>query len=166
MTAKTTRTKRPTKKPAAKRTKKAAKRVAGKQAKITQPKGRADHLKPYRWRPGQSGNLSGRPKEGPSFRKRLRQFFASEVDPEIRAKLRRRFGDAVDDMDKFDLLVYAVGTAALKGDRHAIDVVLDRLDPKSIIEAPPVSVTVGVGVRDIQKDWPRGVDGGTDADRQ
>ena len=32
----------------------------------------------------------------------------------------------------------------------------------SIIEAPPVKVKVAVGVRE----WPEGVDGGTDADRQ
>ncbi len=36
-----------------------------------------------------------------------------------------------------------------------IDAILDRLDPKSIIEAPPVNVKVAIGIRS----WPEGVDG-------
>ena len=52
-----------------------------------------------------------------------------------------------------------------------IEVILDRLEPKSIIEAPPVMVKVAIGTRswpegeDGGDGWPEGMDGKTDGDR-
>lgn len=43
-----------------------------KQAKRDDPK-RADHLEPYRWKKGQSGNVKGRPKGAVGLTKRIEQ---------------------------------------------------------------------------------------------
>lgn len=45
--------------------KKPKKSKAKRQQAKARPKPKTDHLKPYQWKPGQSGNLDGRPKSKP-----------------------------------------------------------------------------------------------------
>ena len=46
-----------------------------------QPSNKADHLEPFRWKKGQSGNLKGRPK-GKSMKEYSKEYLASMTDKE------------------------------------------------------------------------------------
>ncbi len=47
---------------------------------LTVTPNRADHLKPYRWQDGQSGNPSGRPKAVTEFRRKSRELAMKAVE--------------------------------------------------------------------------------------
>ena len=163
MTAKAKRAESTAKKPATKRAKRVAKRKTApvqKQRKnnVARRKGGCTGKG---FMPGESGNPGGRPK-GPSFRKIARDMLDAEAEADLRDALRPKVGKLVDKFTRMELIAFLTIRRAIKGDKHAIDTLLDRLDPKSIVEAPPVDVKVSVGVRE----WPPGADGGTDADRQ
>ena len=76
--------------------------------------GKADHLKPYQWQKGQSGNPSGRPKDQPS----------------IEASMRQRLSEVDDGKQLVDALVMTAIKKALKGDHRFWTSILERLDGK------------------------------------
>ena len=74
---------------------------------------KADHLKQFQWKKGQSGNPSGRPKGIPS----------------LEAALRRRLEEA-DGADWMQALVEVAFKKATKGDHRFWNSILERLDGK------------------------------------
>lgn len=76
-------------------------------------KGSTDHLKPYQWKKGQSGNPSGRPKGAPSLEAAIRNHLDGEDGKEfIRG------------------LVEVAVRKAMKGDHRFWNSILERLDGK------------------------------------
>ena len=76
-------------------------------------KGKADHLKQFQWKKGQSGNPSGRPKGIPSLEAALRQ------------RLEQSDGEAF-----MRALVDVAFKKAMKGDHRFWTSILERLDGK------------------------------------
>jgi hypothetical protein len=76
--------------------------------------GKADHLRPYQWQKGESGNPSGRPKGRPS----------------IEAEIRRRLSQDEDGSQLVEALVMAAIKKALKGDHRFWTSIIERLDGK------------------------------------
>ena len=76
-------------------------------------KGKADHLKQFQWKKGQSGNPSGRPKGIPSLEAALRQ------------RLEQSDGE-----DVMRALVDVAFKKAMKGDHRFWTSILERLDGK------------------------------------
>jgi hypothetical protein len=72
---------------------------------------RADHLKQYRWKKGQSGNPGGRAK-GKS----------------IVAELRSLLNEGIDDVDLAKALAEVAYKHALKGDFRFYEMILERMD--------------------------------------
>ena len=75
---------------------------------------KADHLKQFQWKKGQSGNPSGRPKGIPS----------------IEAAMRNRLSEVDDGKQLVDALVMTAIKKALKGDHRFWNSILERLDGK------------------------------------
>ena len=75
---------------------------------------KADHLKPYQWQKGQSGNPSGRPKDQPS----------------IEAAMRRLLADGNSGQELVNALVMVAVKKALKGDHRFWNSILERVDGK------------------------------------
>ena len=76
--------------------------------------GKADHLKPYQWKKGESGNPSGRPQGRPS----------------IEAEIRRRLSENKDGDILVEGLVTAAIRKALEGDHRFWTSIIERLDGK------------------------------------
>ena len=81
---------------------------AGKQS--TSKRGRADHLKPHQWKPGQSGNPAGR-MPGRTFTDIAKKYLADHGDAGLRE------------------LVEHVVEQARKGNAGALRELLARIDP-------------------------------------
>lgn len=78
----------------------------------------ASNIKPYRFKPGQSGNPSGRPKNRPQIPDLLRK-----IGAEKSAKGSK--------LTKIDLLMHRVYGHALKGESWAVQFIADRLEGKA-----------------------------------
>lgn len=91
---------------------------------------KVEHLKPHQWKPGQSGNPSGRPKGAVSLTAKLRQALEVEIKPGLTTA---------------DLLVKVAIKAASKGDYKFWKEILDRIDgkvPDKIQTDDPIKVIV------------------------
>jgi len=95
-------------------------------------RGSADHLKRYRWRPGQSGNPRGRPK-----RKTFAEVFYAVLQEKLTAKQRREFekkyGGKLENLTsatKMEVLARVIIDNALRANLDAFREIGDRLDPK------------------------------------
>jgi hypothetical protein len=84
---------------------------------ISDPR-RADHLEPYKWKKGESGNPLGRPKGEVNLSMRLRK------------QLLEALPDCKTDAVKADLVILALVEEARSGNIQAIQMILDRLEGK------------------------------------
>ena len=88
--------------------------MAAEHASNSHGRNRADHLKPYRWAPGQSGNPNGRP-------------MGTSLTDCIRAILNRHLDDG---RLAVEALAEAGVKAALAGDYRFWNAILERVDGK------------------------------------
>ena len=79
---------------------------------------KADHLKQYRWKPGESGNPSGRPK-------------ATRSIPDILRKIALEEGGK-DGMLKIEVVLRKVYQYALEGKSWAVHFIADRTEGKAL----------------------------------
>jgi len=84
---------------------------------ISDPR-RADHLEPYKWKKGESGNPLGRPKGEVNLSMRLRK------------QLLEALPDCKTDAVKADLVILALVEEARSGNIQAIQMILDRHEGK------------------------------------
>lgn len=94
-----------------------------------------DEMRPYCWKPGQSGNIKGRPK-GASFTDIARQILGEPVNP-----------DEPDGPDKLDRLTRGVINAAVDGNPAALKELLARIDP-----APNHNININNNVSTVNDD--------------
>ena len=78
-----------------------------KQPKNSEKRNPADHLREFRWKPGQSGNLKGRPK-GKSLKEYSREYLSKMTDEE-----RMEF---MEGLNKVDIWKMAEGNPENKSD--------------------------------------------------
>ena len=82
--------------------------------------------KATRWKPGQSGNLKGRPKKTKDFERLL--------DRELSLSVRITDGGQILTMTKREILIKKLVNEALKGDRAALKLVLSFMKSQLTIE--------------------------------
>lgn len=85
--------------------------------KISDPR-RADHLVPYRWQQGESGNPLGKSKGEVNITSRLKR------------ELLKDLPNSKTDSCKADMVVAALVAEAREGNVQAINIILDRLEGK------------------------------------
>jgi len=98
------------------------------------PKGRADHLRPHQWKPGQSGNPKGRPKGrliSESMRARARQLVLSSPRLVEVAKVAGFTPGEMEGMTIADLMAEASLLHGLKGNPAFMSIFLNRVEGKT-----------------------------------
>ncbi len=98
------------------RSESSAEKATAQQSKNKQ--GRADHLKPHQWKPGQSGNPKGRVK-GPSLEERFLLLLEKKIDDSS-------------DKTRFDSLVDAIYDEGVGGNSKIMSEIMDRLWAKTL----------------------------------
>lgn len=100
--------------------------MAANSQKTAIPASRADHLKPYRWEKGQSGNISGRPVKKP-----ITEYYSERVTeplPEpIRRKLKLKKGATYGEALSLSLFMQAI-----KGKVAAAKEITDRIEGRPL----------------------------------
>ena len=91
--------------------------------------GQADHLMPWTFKPGQSGNPRGRPKgakDGP--RVKLRRCLEKKAPAEVVELFRKSGITLADGVDMADVVVEVLCRKAMKGEDAAIKLIFDQLE--------------------------------------
>lgn len=94
------------------------------QSENSQPKGRADHLKPHWFKPGKSGNPLGRPKRK-TITEAIFDELVKEVPKEILDKMPHLKG-----VTQLEFIATVAVTKAMKGDFKFMKEIIDRVDGK------------------------------------
>lgn len=113
-------------------TKKAPEKKAQKGAKTTAEQGK-ENILPFHFKPGQSGNLKGRPK-GPSIVTILAKILSKKIeitDPFDKKKSKKPVSEVI---------ALKLVAAAMKGDRKSIVEIMDRMDGKAKL---PIDLSTG-----------------------
>lgn len=93
-----------------------------------------ENIVPYQFKPGQSGNPNGRPKNSRNVKNVMREFLETELlrrNPLINKKEKRAV---------IELLCLELLKKGLKGDLHAIREIFDRSEAPEILAALDVSL--------------------------
>lgn len=124
------------KKPATKGGKKTPAKQVRKQV------GLRDDLKPFQWKPGQSGNPKGR-KPGPTFTTLAKQLLAQPVCGKDGQPITRPDGSTI---TKLEALVERVIMRAIKGSSTDLTELLARIDPKPKQGSADAAIDIRLGI--------------------
>jgi len=87
----------------------------------------------YHWKPGQSGNPSGRPKGSQSYNEIIRSLGSKKIKDcqFIPEEIKSQFLTSDENLTIKEALVQSATIRALSGDKHALDFVADREEGKA-----------------------------------
>lgn len=123
---------------------KRGKRTPGHQPKTDK---RGERVRPYQWKPGQSGNPSGCPKGIRRIKDLLNHFGSYKCPKETIAEVRKRF-PGVNQLDLQEAVMLKTYAAALDGEAWALEFVAERTEGKvpqglqHLIQNPVLNVEV------------------------